>query len=114
MEETAQLLKLSISKKAVFRTRLASNLQAIEADAAQIQQVVMNLIINASEALGGNIGDIVVSTGFVDADRAYLSETFLDEHLPEGRSEEHTSELQSHLNLVCRLLLEKKKENNNE
>src|SRR5438477_8250110 len=28
------------------------------------------------------------------------------------RSEEHTSELQSHVNLVCRLLLEKKKENN--
>src|SRR5438477_7177880 len=27
-----------------------------------------------------------------------------------GRSEEHTSELQSHVNLVCRLLLEKKKE----
>src|SRR5467141_4271968 len=30
-----------------------------------------------------------------------------------GRSEEHTSELQSHLNLVCRLLLEKKKKNTN-
>src|SRR5467141_4575782 len=29
-----------------------------------------------------------------------------------ARSEEHTSELQSHLNLVCRLLLEKKKKNN--
>src|SRR5260370_6129935 len=29
--------------------------------------------------------------------------------LPRERSEEHTSELQSHLNLVCRLLLEKKK-----
>src|SRR5260370_41051676 len=29
---------------------------------------------------------------------------------PGVRSEEHTSELQSHLNLVCRLLLEKKKE----
>src|SRR5260370_28280528 len=28
------------------------------------------------------------------------------------RSEEHTSELQSHLNLVCRLLLEKKKRKN--
>src|SRR5260370_17923659 len=28
------------------------------------------------------------------------------------RSEEHTSELQSHLNLVCRLLLEKKKKTN--
>src|SRR5260370_31959046 len=31
-------------------------------------------------------------------------------HRSPGRSEEHTSELQSHLNLVCRLLLEKKKE----
>src|SRR5260370_11263396 len=30
---------------------------------------------------------------------------------PKPRSEEHTSELQSHLNLVCRLLLEKKKQN---
>src|SRR5690242_21196795 len=29
--------------------------------------------------------------------------------LPLARSEEHTSELQSHVNLVCRLLLEKKK-----
>src|SRR6266480_7799401 len=31
--------------------------------------------------------------------------------LPGARSEEHTSELQSHVNLVCRLLLEKKKKN---
>src|SRR5690242_21024688 len=30
-------------------------------------------------------------------------------HVPNSRSEEHTSELQSHVNLVCRLLLEKKK-----
>src|SRR5260370_27943190 len=33
---------------------------------------------------------------------------------PPGRSEEHTSELLSHLNLVCRLLLEKKKTHNTE
>src|SRR5207237_10887512 len=32
----------------------------------------------------------------------------LDERVKAARSEEHTSELQSHLNLVCRLLLEKK------
>src|SRR5260370_26124432 len=48
----------------------------------------------------------------------YISGAGLDYH-PENeryqfklevvRSEEHTSELQSHLNLVCRLLLEKKK-----
>src|SRR5260370_13540479 len=34
-----------------------------------------------------------------------------DQHYLAERSEEHTSELQSHLNLVCRLLLEKKKKN---
>src|SRR5690242_20963185 len=33
------------------------------------------------------------------------------EYAPLSRSEEHTSELQSHVNLVCRLLLEKKKKN---
>src|SRR5260370_24795352 len=40
----------------------------------------------------------------------------LDEegHRRQDRSEEHTSELQSHLNLVCRLLLEKKKTNHND
>src|SRR5690242_21265348 len=32
-------------------------------------------------------------------------------HRASARSEEHTSELQSHVNLVCRLLLEKKKKN---
>src|SRR2546422_8412386 len=31
------------------------------------------------------------------------------DHFPQRRSEEHTSELQSRLHLVCRLLLEKKK-----
>src|SRR5207237_2134607 len=39
------------------------------------------------------------------AERFHVREYFSDV----TRSEEHTSELQSHLNLVCRLLLEKKK-----
>src|SRR5260370_16628864 len=34
----------------------------------------------------------------------------LEQTIRQSRSEEHTSELQSHLNLVCRLLLEKKKQ----
>src|SRR5260370_15789816 len=40
---------------------------------------------------------------------AYLKECLATIGAPSPRSEEHTSELQSHLNLVCRLLLEKKK-----
>src|SRR5260370_32069663 len=42
--------------------------------------------------------------------RDFLADPSKDAFRREGvRSEEHTSELQSHLNLVCRLLLEKKK-----
>jgi PAS domain S-box-containing protein len=85
VEEMAHLLKVSISKKAVLRTKPHSALPAIKADAAQIQQVVMNLIINASEACGDNIGDIVVSTGVIDADHAYLSRALLGDHLHDGR-----------------------------
>src|SRR5438477_4624213 len=47
----------------------------------------------------------------LEADQDMLIEgARLDEHV-RIRSEEHTSELQSHVNLVCRLLLEKKKKN---
>src|SRR4051812_49741052 len=39
----------------------------------------------------------------------WLYHCHVNDHILAGRSEEHTSELQSHVNLVCRLLLEKKK-----
>src|SRR5690242_20858755 len=41
--------------------------------------------------------------------RRLVCDPQLDLHRVAARSEEHTSELQSHVNLVCRLLLEKKK-----
>src|SRR5207237_8284818 len=47
---------------------------------------------------------------FTEAMGPYLGRHFVAKPT-HGRSEEHTSELQSHLNLVCRLLLEKKKSN---
>src|SRR5438034_4744363 len=43
--------------------------------------------------------------------RTIISEVLLSSPEEPGRSEEHTSELQSHSDLVCRLLLEKKKKN---
>src|SRR5438034_6853255 len=42
-----------------------------------------------------------------------VQRTTAGQHVHVGRSEEHTSELQSHSDLVCRLLLEKKKKKNN-
>ena len=62
VRETTGLLELSLSRQAKLVFSLAAELPLIEADASQIQQVVMNLVLNASEALGGNPGHIRVIT----------------------------------------------------
>ena len=80
VEETTKLLQVSISKKAVLRFNLSAVLPAIEADATQIRQVIMNVVINASEAIGGKSGVISLSTGLTRVDRAYLGGTI---HAPE-------------------------------
>ncbi len=84
VEEMTHLLQTVISKKVVLKYDLSENLPPIEADATQIRQVIMNLITNASEAVGDRSGVVTVSTGVVYADRPYLAETFLDEDLSEG------------------------------
>jgi len=66
--EMLQLLKISITKCAVLRVSLPERLPAISANAAQLRQVVMNLITNASEAIGENGGVITVSTSTVRFD----------------------------------------------
>src|SRR5260370_22415648 len=50
-----------------------------------------------------------VPAGRIGADRRFFATSGRCRPRRQPRSEEHTSELQSHLNLVCRLLLEKKK-----
>lgn len=68
VDEMAILLKISISKNIILKFSFAENLPTIEADAAQIRQVVMNLITNASEAIGENSGVIEIKTGVMVAD----------------------------------------------
>lgn len=60
------LLEASISKKAVLRCEFEPGLPAIEADRGQISQVVMNLLVNASEAIGDRPGTITLRTRRVD------------------------------------------------
>jgi len=82
--EMEQMLRMSISKKSAVRFILAPNLPPLEADLSQIQQVVMNLVINASEAITTPCGVITVSTGSLCCDHAYLREIWSGEDLPEG------------------------------
>ena len=61
VREMLGLMKVSISKNASLKTDLPRNLPPIQGNAAQIRQVVMNLITNASDALAGKQGVITVS-----------------------------------------------------
>lgn len=85
VEEMSQLLKVTIAKNVVLRLDLNSQIPAIEADITQMQQVIMNLVINASEAIGDRSGAISIATGMAHMDKQYLSTTYLDEGLEEGR-----------------------------
>ncbi|MFI5379251.1 MAG: PAS domain S-box protein [Tepidisphaerales bacterium] len=84
VEEMAHLLKATVSKKAMLTLDLEKSIPPIEGDASQVRQIVMNLITNASEAIGDRSGVIRISTGAMECSRAYLSGTYLDEKLSEG------------------------------
>ena len=72
VEEIPELLKLSISKHAVLRTDLASDLPSVPGNAAQLRQAVMNLVINASESIGEQQGIIKVTTAQVGSNSVLL------------------------------------------
>lgn len=84
IDDVTRLLEISISKKCVLKYNLMPDLPSISADATQIRQIIMNLVINASEAIGDRSGVIMITTGAMYCDSAYLSETYLDANLPEG------------------------------
>jgi len=84
VEEMAHMLEVSISKKVALRYHFSADLPAVSADATQLRQVILNLVINASEAIGDQSGVIAISTGAMACDRAYLGESWVDDRLPEG------------------------------
>ncbi|EKD59153.1 MAG: hypothetical protein ACD_55C00138G0001, partial [uncultured bacterium] len=84
IREMTHMLEVSISKKAVLNFNLADPLPPIEADATQLHQIIMNLIINASEAIDRESGVISITTGSMQCARNYLNGIWLHEQLAEG------------------------------
>ncbi|HJW32542.1 MAG TPA: PAS domain-containing protein [Holophagaceae bacterium] len=73
VQEMTQLLSVSISKKAALRFDLSEIKPKVEADPSQIQQLIMNLVTNASEAIGEETsGLITVRTGLQHLDEHYI------------------------------------------
>jgi PAS domain S-box-containing protein len=80
--EMLELLKVSTSKHAALKTDLQQDLPAVRGRASQIRQIVMNLIINASEAIGEKGGVIKVTTSRIVLPKD--SDPDSPPHLPAG------------------------------
>jgi PAS domain S-box-containing protein len=82
--ETTHHLIATISKKVAFDLRLGDDLPAVEVDPAQIQQLAMNLIINAAESCGDDPGTVTISTRLDQVEAGHKQQWFTGEALSPG------------------------------
>jgi PAS domain S-box-containing protein len=84
IRDMEHLLQISVSKKARLIYQFAENVPAIQADKNQLRQIMINLVINASESIGNMNGDITIATGSGQCDQDFLDKNGLPEHLAPG------------------------------
>lgn len=85
VRETSELLSVSIGKRATLDLQLADNLPTIQGDATQLRQILVNLVTNASEAIGDRGGTVTVRTGVLYVDPEYLRGLTYTDPLSPGR-----------------------------
>ncbi len=74
IKDNLHLFESSIGKHIQLKLNFEENLPIIEADAAQMQQVVMNLILNATQAIDARAGQIELSTAYRKTTEADMSQ----------------------------------------
>jgi len=84
VEELLKLLEVSIPKAVELRLELAEQLPAVAADASQIHQVIMNLVLNAAEAMPEEGGRILLRTGTTQLEQADMKALVLGHDSPPG------------------------------
>jgi CheY-like chemotaxis protein len=83
VREISSLIQSSIPKSVRLRLDLAGDVASIEADASQIQQVIMNLVINGAEAIHES-GTVIVTTGTQILDEQYIQNYLPGDDLKPG------------------------------
>ncbi len=84
VRELMTLLQVSIGKSVVIKLDLSKDPIIVDADAAQLRQVVMNLVINAADAIGDRSGFVTIRVGQLRADAAYLADVHPEAELAAG------------------------------
>jgi CheY-like chemotaxis protein len=82
--DMTRLVDTSIPKNVELHLELDRELPAVEADAGQMQQVVMNLVLNAAESIGAQAGAVTVRTGARHLDRRYIRKELEDAEIESG------------------------------
>lgn len=82
--EFLKLVEGSIPAKVNVRLQLAEALSPVMADAAQMQQVIVNLVLNAAEAIGDRKGTITIRTGLSRPDASCFADELNRSGLPTG------------------------------
>ena len=84
VEEMSELLRASVAKSSYLWLKLERDLPAVKGDPGQLGQIVLNLMVNASEALGKSPGRISLCTGRMRCTRERLSAAYVGEDLRPG------------------------------
>jgi len=84
VSEMLHLLRASVGKSVDLQCDLSPTLPWVEADATQLRQVVMNLVVNGSDAIDGEPGVVRVTTRVRHVTKGSLAQAHLAPDLPEG------------------------------
>jgi PAS domain S-box-containing protein len=85
VKENCDLFRTTVPKTISMTAKTSTSLPAVLGDAGQLQQVIMNLITNAAEAIGGEPGNILITTGEQECDSKLLQQSRLEKKPPPGR-----------------------------
>jgi len=79
VEDKRSLVRASVSKNVTLTFDLAKNQPPVEADISQIEQVLINLVSNSSEAIGMSPGEVFITTGKVEGSKDQTGTDLLPE-----------------------------------
>jgi len=80
----ARLIEVSIPKNVQLEYHLDTDVPMVECDVAQLEQVIINLLTNAAEAIGDDSGTITIATGSTLTDTNTLEHCYGSEELRSG------------------------------
>ena len=84
IRQSTGLIQSVVPKNVTLIFDLADDLPPVEADASQLQQLVLNLAVNGAEAIGEKRGRVTIATRTQAVDEAYRRTLLMDEHVQAG------------------------------